>query len=248
MISPRTQDNLTPSLPARGQLTISGLVQPPLSFGAVHNVGLISSHWLENRLKREPEWAELREKAREVLDKLADLWTVQSNRVERYGDEQGLEEGFIQPVLRELGWKLKYQTRLQVREPDYALFLDDAGLEAALAAGRHSDDFWTPVKVVADAKAWHVRLDLPTKAENKREYPPEQIEWYLDRSRLDWGVLTNGKSGRLVPRQLARIIRCRHRQRLAEEHKAMDHHNLCRWIVTDQRKQSARRCPACGRR
>jgi len=176
--------------------------QPSLPFGPVHNVGLFSSHWLENRLELEPEWEELREQAREVLDNLADLWKVQHNRVERYGDEQGLEEGFIQPVLRELGWKLKYQTWLQGREPDYALFLDDAGLDAALAADRKSEDFWAAAKVVADSKAWHVRLDRPTQVKNKREYPPEQIEWYLDRSRLDWGVLTNGKTWRLVPRQL----------------------------------------------
>lgn len=179
-----------------------GLIQPSLSFGTVHNVGLFSSHWLENRLKLEPEWVECRAKAREVLDGLAEIWKVQRNRVERYGDEQGLEEGFIQPVLRQLGWKLKYQTWLQKREPDYALFLDDAGLDAALAAGRDSEDFWAAAKVVADSKAWHVRLDRPTKDKNKREYPPEQIEWYLDRSRLDWGVLTNGRTWRLVPRQL----------------------------------------------
>jgi hypothetical protein len=181
---------------------MQALAQPSLPFGPVHNVGLFSSHWLENRLQLEPEWDGLREQAREVLDELAELWKVQRNRVERYGDEQGLEEGFIQPVLRELGWKLKYQTWLKGREPDYALFLDDAGLDAALAADRKSDDFWAAAKVVADSKAWHVRLDRPTQVKNKREYPPEQIEWYLDRSRLDWGILTNGKSWRLVPREL----------------------------------------------
>jgi hypothetical protein len=37
---------------------------------------------------------------------------------------------------------------------------------------------------------------------SQREYPPEQIEWYLDRSRLDWGILTNGRLWRLVPREL----------------------------------------------
>ena len=37
--------------------------------------------------------------------------------------------------------------------------------------------------------------------ENKREYPPQQIEWYLDRSHLDYGILTNGRLWRLVPRE-----------------------------------------------
>src|SRR6516165_11641942 len=109
--------------------------QPSLPSAPVQNVGLFSSHWLEHRLGLEPEWEELRDEARATLDRLAELWKVQRNRVERYGNEQGLEEGFIQPVLRALGWKLKYQTWLQNREPDYALFLDDAALDAALAAG-----------------------------------------------------------------------------------------------------------------
>jgi hypothetical protein len=173
-----------------------------LPFSPIQNMGLFSSHWLEHRLGLEPEWQELHDEAQETLDRLAGLWKVQRNRVERYGDEQGLEEGFIQPVLRALGWKLKYQTRLQGREPDYALFLDDAALDAALAAGRTSPDFWATPAVVADAKAWDVSLDRPARVGGKREYPPEQIEWYLDRSRLEWGILTNGKLWRLVPREL----------------------------------------------
>ncbi len=177
-------------------------VQAELSFGPVHNFGLFSSHWLEHRLELEPEWRELRDEADDVLQRLAELWKVQRNRVERYGDEQGLEEGLIQPVLRALGWQLKYQTFVQGREPDYALFLDDAALDAALEAGRNSPDFWTPAKVVADAKAWHVSLDRPVRVQNQREYPPQQIEWYLERTHLDWGMLTNGKLWRLVPRVL----------------------------------------------
>src|SRR5207245_1037426 len=119
-----------------------------------------------------------------------------------YGDEQGLEAGFIQPVLKALGWEFKYQTWLQGREPDYALFLTPADLDAALQAGRNSPDFWATARVVADAKAWHVPLDRPSKVKGHREYPPEQIEWYLDRSRCDWGILTNGRLWRLIPRQL----------------------------------------------
>lgn len=45
-------------------------------------------------------------------------------------------------------------------------------------------------------------IDRPTRVGAKREYPPEQIEWYLDRSRCDYGILTNGRYWRLVPRVL----------------------------------------------
>jgi hypothetical protein len=175
--------------------------QLSLPLGALRNRALFSGHWLENRLALEPEWAELRDEARGVLDSLSDLWRVQRGRVEHYGDEQGLEQAFIQPVLERLGWKLKYQTYLQGRKPDYALFVSDEALDAALASGRNSPDFWKYPTLVADAKAWHISLDRPNTVNNKREYPPEQIESYLNLSRLDFGVLTNGKLWRLVPRE-----------------------------------------------
>ncbi len=124
------------------------------------------------------------------------------DRAEKYGDEAGLEQKLIQPVFEALGWQIKYQTFLQGREPDYALFLSAAELDRALDAGRRSPDFWSHATLVADAKAWHVNLDRPTRVGAKREYPPEQIEWYLDRSRCEYGILTNGRYWRLVPRVL----------------------------------------------
>lgn len=169
-------------------------------FTGFNNSNLFSSHWIEHRLGLEPEWQEERDSAQTVLDCLKKLWKVQRNRVEKYGDEQGLEEAFIQPVLDALGWKLKYQTFLQGRKPDYALFLTDEALDKALEADRTDPAFWEPADLVADAKAWHVNLDRPTKTRGQREFPPEQIEWYLDKSGKRWGVLTNGKLWRLFPR------------------------------------------------
>src|SRR5207249_9979296 len=67
--------------------------------------------------------------------------------------------------------------------------------------GRKEPDFWKYPLALADAKAWHVTLDRPTIVGKNREYPPEQIEWYLDRSRLNFAILTNGKLWRLIPRE-----------------------------------------------
>jgi hypothetical protein len=167
----------------------------------IRNRMLFSSHWLGNRLPLEPEWTELRSQAGAVLEQLGDLWRAQRNRVLQYGNEQGLEHGFIQPVLALLGWKINYQAFLEGRRPDYALFADDAALDAALQAGRHSSDFWLFPKLVADAKAWHISLDRPSVVNSQREYPPQQIQWYLDRSNLDFGLLTNGRVWRLIPRK-----------------------------------------------
>lgn len=174
-----------------------------MPIGHVRNRGFFSNHWFENRLRLEPEWSELRDEARRVLYNLENLWKEQSGRVEHYGAEAPLEHAFIQPVFETLGWKLIYQTFLRRREPDYALFLEDTSLDAALKATRTAPDFWRHPTIVADAKAWHVPLNRPSIVNNRREYPPEQIEWYLDHSRLDYGILTNGKLWRLVPREYA---------------------------------------------
>lgn len=150
----------------------------------------------------EPDWALYKVAAGRALEELRELWKVQRSRVVQYGDEQGLEEAFIQPVLRTLGWTFKYQPHLKGRDPDYALFANESSLEAALQESRTAPEFWKSVTVVADAKAWHIRLDRPTKTEYKREYPPEQMEWYLNNSNVDYGILTNGRLWRLIPREL----------------------------------------------
>ena len=174
-----------------------------LPFGALFNCDLFSNHWLEHRLVLEPEWTELRAESDAALSQLTDLWQQERSRVDQYGSEASLEQAFIQPLFESLGWKLIYQTWLQGRRPDYALFLDDDSKDAALQAGRQSHEFWHHPAVLADAKAWHVGLDRPVGVGSQREYPPEQIEWYLDRSRLDYAMLTNGRLWRLIPRQLA---------------------------------------------
>ena len=181
-------------------------MQLTLPFGPIVNRDFLSNHWLDHRLPLEPEWVELQAKARDAAAALKVLWQREKNRVELYGDEAGLEEKFIQPVFEILGWHLKYQSYLQGREPDYALFTSEAAFESALSAGRLNSDFWLHATMVADAKAWHISLDRPHRVGSRREYPPEQIEWYLDRSRCDFGILTNGRLWRLVPRNIDRSL------------------------------------------
>ena len=134
-----------------------------LPLSPVRNHDLLSNHWLKHRLPLEPEWREQSEAAHVVLQRLLVLWQTEKDRVERYGDEAGLEEKFIQPVFKSLGWHLKYQTYLNRREPDYALFLSDDDLSAAINVGRLNPAFWEHAAAVADAKAWHVSLDRPTR-------------------------------------------------------------------------------------
>ena len=173
-----------------------------LPFSPVQNRNTFSGHWLDHRLTLEPDWKECADAATEALAELTELWKKERKRVEGYGNEAHLEIAFVQPVLKALGWKLKYQAHLHGRKPDYALFLSDADLDTALAADHTSDAFWTPAAVVADAKKWVLPLDKKVNTGAKKEYPPEQMEWYLDRSRKPFGILTNGRVWRLIPREL----------------------------------------------
>lgn len=176
--------------------------QPNLPFGPLYNRNLLSNHWLDHRLVLEPEWTEHAHAAAAVLRQLAQMWDRQRQRVEKYA-EPSLEEAFIWPVLKALGWTLQYQTFLRGRKPDYALFLAENDLDKALRKGRQSPEFWESATLVADAKAWMVNLDRPTIVNNQREYPPEQIEWYINYSGKSYGILTNGRLWRLYPRDLA---------------------------------------------
>ncbi len=65
--------------------------QGTLPFGPVGNSGLFSNHWLHHRLPREPDWQEQQDNATQALEEIAELWKVQRSRVDKYGDEQGLE-------------------------------------------------------------------------------------------------------------------------------------------------------------
>ena len=186
---------------ASSKTRLTSRKQRELPFSPLRNSELFSNHWLANRLPLEPEWNEVRQQARQVLEKLVALWEIQRPRVAQYGSEQALEQAFIQPVLKALGWKLIYQTHLRGGKPDYALFTDDASLDGALATSRLSPEFWQRASIVADAKAWSIPLDRPISVGKRREYPPEQIERYLNNSLLAFGLLTNGRYWRLVPRE-----------------------------------------------
>ena len=180
---------------------MTGSRQKEFRFGPVVNSGLFSTHWLKERLRLEPEWTELRAEAMAALSRMRDLWKKERGRVEKYDSEASLEYAFIQPIFEMLGWTLDYQTVLQGRAPDYALFLSSNDFDRALEVGKSNPDYWTYPAVVADAKAWQLSLDRRSQSTSKREFPLQQMEWYLDRSHVPFGILTNGSEWRLIPRE-----------------------------------------------
>jgi hypothetical protein len=137
-----------------------------------------------------------------LLRELGALWRQQRELVPQYA-EASLEQAFIQPILTQLGWEFLPQASLRGWRPDYALFFDEADRAAAVTAGRNNPEFWTRAVLVGDAKAWSANLDRPLRIENQREYPPEQIERYMQYSDREYGLLTNGRIWRLYPHKLA---------------------------------------------
>jgi hypothetical protein len=144
-----------------------------LPLGPVRNSELFSNYWLSHRLELEPEWLDSLSVAEAALIRLTTLWNEQRPRVEKYAKEAPLEHALIQPVLEILGWKLFYQAHVQGRKPDYALFPNDESYDEALNLGHMSEGFWHHASVVADAKAWHVALDKPSRLDGHKEYPPQ---------------------------------------------------------------------------
>lgn len=179
-----------------------GKTQLPLPFSTIRNSELFSNHWLEERLQLEPEWTDRADAAYAALERMAELWSREGAHVALYGKEAQLERAFIQPVLQILGWEMYYRCKLRGREPDYALFHDRAAHDAAVSVTDAREEFWNYPTILADAKAWDIPLDRPTITRQQREYPPEQIDWYLTHARLDYAILTNGRLWRLIPRSL----------------------------------------------
>ncbi|MBI3947847.1 MAG: N-6 DNA methylase [Armatimonadetes bacterium] len=170
------------------------------------NRGLFADHFLKTRAAHDPEWdspAGLDEALRELrrlYQRAAPGLTPQTN-------EAQTEDEFVRPVLNLLwadqapGDCYKVQVTLPNvdgrRQPDFAFFRAAAGLEAAVPA-LGSIDFWRDVPCLGDAKKWSASLDRERGAD---ENPSAQIANYLYRSRVRWGILTNGRIWRLYERE-----------------------------------------------
>lgn len=176
--------------------------QQQLPFGPVRNSELFANHWLDSRLRDEPEWGTQRQAGKTCLESIAALWQRQGPTIQSGASEAEAEQSWIRHVLEAMGWCVLARVPIHNRVPDLSLFLDSETRDRAAGAGTIHPDYWKHPTIVADAKAWGVSLDRPTRGGGVREYPPEQIEWYVQRTGLDWGLLTNARLWRIIPRTL----------------------------------------------
>jgi hypothetical protein len=170
--------------------------QLALALGPYENRKLFSDHFLEQIL---PQWPEFVSSYAEVL--LRDLATVSD--AERSGlvhaNEAQTEERFIKPVLRRLGFEFTVQAGVVTasghRQPDFALFTNDA--MRAAAAARVGAQRYRGAVAVCDAKRFDRALDQRRVEGALSEDPVAQIIHYVAVTRCRWGVLTNGRLWRL---------------------------------------------------
>ena len=180
----------------------------------LNNQNLFSNNYLEHRLPAASLWKEQGEKAGEVFDRIKKLYVAVKPLKLGSGEEAGIEEKFIRPVLKTLGYEFDVQPRTQrgykKKRPDYALFRDSASLEEVRSgkAGAYGhtplQHFYSHPLTILEAKSWGRRLnDTDPKDTLDTRDPTAQTVKYLDdvyhasQSRIQWAILTNGKEWRL---------------------------------------------------
>ena len=171
---------------------------------------LFSEHYLTHRLADHREW---REDAGAALAACHQLYMAKKALLSRYNEDQ-TEEEFILPLLRNvLGFEGAYTVEASVRRqgrtqrPDYTLFANAA---SKTEADRHLGDdaaFYSRAVAIADAKYWQRPLSQKRAGDERDAWqnsnPSFQIVNYLVATRVDWGILTNGRIWRLYSRQIS---------------------------------------------
>ena len=176
----------------------------------VTNKSLFSQHYLTHRLGDHDEW---HEDSTAALNTLRDIYQ-QKKAVLPALNEAQTEQEFIQPVLETvLGFDEAYTVQTAVRthgriqRPDYTLFANAA---SKLEADQYLSDekaFYARGVAVADAKYWQRPLSEKRRNDDRDQWrnsnPSFQIVNYLVATKLNWGILTNGRVWRLYSRHVS---------------------------------------------
>jgi|GEM_PF-556326 len=180
--------------------------QPKLFFW--NNQNLFSNNYLDDRLPTTSLWKEQEGIIGEVFDAVKKAYGETKTLKLGPGEEAGLEDKFIRPVLKALGYEWDPQPttkgRITKKRPDYALFKDKSSLEEARKDRNNATKFFKHPLTILEAKYWGRRLNDadPEDTLDKRD-PTAQTVKYLDDvyhasdGRIQWAILTNGKLWRL---------------------------------------------------
>lgn len=175
------------------------------------NHNLFSNYYLENLLPITELWKTdaFKVTIQEVFEVLLTLYTNEKEELSLYS-EANLENRFIRPILDRLGHSYDVQVPIVVKgerkKPDYAFFIDGTTRKLAQEERRKTKKksiYFKRASLLGEAKRWGVQFD--TRAEKIRKFddnsPSFQLLYYMNLSKCNWGLLTNGRIWRLYHRE-----------------------------------------------
>lgn len=166
------------------------------------NNNLFSNYFLENYIKKSPEWGNTDHIA--AFEQIKAICNRESKFLSTYNEKQ-LENHFFNEIFTILGFEYEVTEPTEARNfPDYAFFSDRKNLEDA-HKNKDIISFFTNAIAIGEVKQWKVDLDKISKNEYSiSENPSLQIRTYLDDTKQKWGILTNGRYWRLYCKEKRR--------------------------------------------
>lgn len=173
-----------------------------------NNQNLFSNNYLEHRLLSTSFLGDKEKGIEKVFEAVKNSYERSMALNLGPGEEASLEDKFIRPLLKILGYEWDVQPTTErgtkKRRPDYALFKDKPSLEGARKEKENITRFFSYPLTILEAKYWGRRLnDADPKDTLDRRDPTAQTVKYLDDvyhatgGRIQWAMLTNGKHWRL---------------------------------------------------
>lgn len=172
---------------------------------------MFSNYYLEKLLPNTELWLSeaFKQTTQEIFDVILDLYMDEKEDLSSYS-EANLESRFIRPILDRLGHSYDVQVPIIVKgerkKPDYAFFANETTRKLAQEERRKvrkKSIYFKRASLLGEAKKWDVSFDI--RAEKVQKFddnsPSFQLIYYMNLSRANWGLLTNGRIWRLYHRE-----------------------------------------------
>ncbi len=181
------------------------LTQIPLAMTAPYNNQfLFSDHYLDYLLPRDSRWDAASDEASVFYIWLREMHAREGDHLDNYNESQ-LEDHWFIPIFERLGHIFERRASVpglekHIRQPDYVFFPTTSDRQAA-AAIQNTDEYARHALAVAEVKQWDVHLSKKQRGGGSsfdRQNPSFQIDYYLKITGLTWGILSNGRTWRLV--------------------------------------------------
>lgn len=176
-----------------------------------NNQSLFSDHYLNHMLRGSDVWQHAFPQAQEFLAWLRELYAQEKAQLAEYNESQ-LEDKWFKPIFERLGHTWEGQPTIpawkgNIKKPDFVFFPDEDARKTAVSL-QNSTDYANAALAVGEVKQWGISLDknranAPIFDDKNPMY---QIDSYLSLTRLDWGILSNGRLWRLIYRAESRSL------------------------------------------